>query len=141
MPYFRATGWGQEGWPFKLNCNRPDFVRSIFTADTRVKTNNKGKTKGKLTATLMVSNMGTEDAGKSVVRFYLSDNLTLDASDVELKTTKLGKLKQGKSKTVKLKSKLTESVTGKILLAVLDADCAVTESRETNNVSHSDQLP
>lgn len=108
-------------------------------ADVKTKVNKKGL-KVSLKITLMASNTGNVDAARSVVRYYLSDDAAL-GGDQELKPKKLGKLKVGKTKSLKVKLKTTTPLTGKYLIAVLDADGAVAETNELDNTVVSQPLP
>ena len=79
--------------------------------------------------------MGTLNAPSSRVNFYLSDDEAYDAGDTFLKSVSTGSIKVGASKAKKLSYSLPvdESATGRYVVAVIDAEGAVTESDEGNN--------
>jgi subtilase family serine protease len=83
-----------------------------------------------------VTNVGSAQAGASVVRFFLSSNFSLDAGDTQLDGSRnVGALAAGQtssgSTTVTLPASLA---TGPYyIIAMADADEQVAETRETNN--------
>ena len=83
-----------------------------------------------------VRNVGGDAAGDSIVRYYLSLNTTLDASDIEIAHTReVGPLAAGNA-TSSATTTLTlpTSVAGKYyLIVVADGANNVVESNETNN--------
>jgi len=97
----------------------------------------------KLRGTLLVTNVGDQPAGKTLLRFYLSADTTLDAGDLLLKEVKVKALKSGKTVKRKLKAKLPEGTTasGQFVLAVLDADGVLPEIDESDGVVASAVLP
>jgi hypothetical protein len=119
----------------------PELNGTWASATETCKTNKKGQTKCQLKATLLLTNTGTQDAGKSEVNYFLSNDNILDGADLQLKGKNVGKLKSGAAKTLKIKLKLTEPATGKYLIAIIDSGQAVTEQNETNNIVISDPLP
>jgi len=94
-----------------------------------------GRTLCKLKGSLTVTNIGTINAKKSVIRYYLSDDAVLDPGDAILKTSKFGKIKAGKSRTINFRHNLTGSISGKYLIAVLDIFDNIGETDENNNVT------
>ncbi len=89
---------------------------------------------------LDVFNPGTELAGRSVVRFYLSDNGTLGTDSTLLAENHIGPLKSQETRRVRITTALKSSASGKYVVAVLDANDAVVEIDELNNVVVSGPL-
>jgi subtilase family serine protease len=91
---------------------------------------------GSIAVTSTVQNSGTADASPSVLRFYLSTNLTLDSADLPLTTTRaVPALAPNASHTATTTLLLQSGKTGPYyLLLVVDADQAVAESVELNNM-------
>jgi subtilase family serine protease len=90
---------------------------------------------GSITVSSTVRNGGTTEAPASVVRFYLSTNLTLDSADVQLTTTRaVPALASDASHSATTTLVLPSNKIGAwYLLLVADADQAVRESIELNN--------
>jgi subtilisin family serine protease len=87
-------------------------------------------------ATDTVQNSGADPAGPSTTRFYLSANLSLDASDVLLASSRaVPGLAAGGSSTGSTAVTIPASTVPGVyyLFAVVDADGAVTEAQENNN--------
>ena len=99
--------------------------------------------KCKIKGTLNVENNGGQDAISSSVRFYLSDDDTYNAGDAFLKQISSGTVKVSKSMNKKLSYKLLSGVTasGKYVIAVIDADDAVQETNESDNVIAYGPIP
>ena len=129
-----TVGWLPDG---------PDLMAEAITVDTVCKLKKNGvQCKVKLWA--LIANRGNQDAGKSIYSVYLSDdNIFSPATDVKLKTKKLGKLKagrvQGQKQTIKLPRGWT--TTGKFIIVVLDEGNLVFEGNETNNLIIYGPLP
>ena len=90
------------------------------------------RVKGKLT----IKNVGTLPAPSSAVRFFVSDDPVYDTGDILLKKVSSGTIRAGGIKNMTLSCPvpaITYSVTGKYLIAVVDADNVVSETNETNN--------
>lgn len=100
-------------------------------------------TKCKINGTLNIENIGGQDAATSFVRFYLSDDNAYDAGDTFLKQVASGTVKVGKSVNKKLSYALPSGVTasGKYVIAVLDADDALRETDENDNVIAFGPIP
>ncbi len=149
--FFGGHGRGEFTMGLMSDLWRQEFVPSPVPAanltgawglvETKCKTNKKGVTKCQVKAQLLVTSAGNFDADKSLITYYLSDDPVVGAGDIELKPKKLGKMKVGKSKTVKVKLKLTEPPAGKFIIAVLDAGGVVPELSEADNLLVSDPLP
>jgi hypothetical protein len=94
------------------------------------------KQKTTLDGTLLVTNPGTGLASSSVVRFYLSATPTLSADALLLDEVRLAPLGPHQSVQVPFHVKLKKGqiATGMYLIAVLDADNAVAEINEDNNI-------
>ena len=107
----------------------PDFTGSWVSLVQSCK-----GSKCKIIGKLNIQNIGTESASSSV-RFYLSDDGIYDGGDSSLKDIKTGTLKVGKSKSMSLSYSFPSGVsaTDKYIIAVIDADNAVTETNESNN--------
>ena len=89
-----------------------------------------------ISVTDAVRNIGGDAAGESTVRYYLSLNPTLDASDIAIEQTRtagpLGVNVTSPTATTTLT--LPPGVAGKYyLIAVADGISAIAESIETNN--------
>jgi subtilase family serine protease len=85
-----------------------------------------------------ILNAGGEMAGPSTARFYLSSNVLLDASDIPLvETWAVASLAAGTSSTGSTPVTIPGSVVpgSYYLLGKADADAAVMESQEANNVA------
>lgn len=91
-----------------------------------------------------IQNIGTTNAGPSILRFYLSSNATLDnpgdtlIAESAIKGASLTKPAKGK-----LKARLPTGVevTGLYVIAVIDAENDIAECVETNNLSVLGPLP
>ena len=101
-----------------------------------VTTPSKGIAGGTITAVTTVKNAGAAAAGPSSVRFYLSTNLTLDGSDVQLDAVRaVPTLAPDGSHSASTVLALPAGSTGTFyLLMTADADGAVAEANESNNV-------
>jgi hypothetical protein len=106
------------------------------------KTTSSG-TKCKLEGTLAVENTGYNDLSSSSVYFYLSDDATYGPTDTYLKKKKTGKVKYENSKNITFTYKfpLGMTLTGKYIIAVLDATGKVLEVDEGNNTIVSGAIP
>jgi len=81
-----------------------------------------------------VKNAGAADAAPSVIRFYLSSNTQLDASDQALGERQVGMLAAGLSSTGTTSVTIPAGISGTwYVIAVADAGGAVAEASETNN--------
>jgi hypothetical protein len=123
-------------------CPNPDLTGSWNNLAHTCKVKPAGlqcKVKGKVT----VRNIGTANAPTSFVRFYLSDDEEFDDGDLFLKQVATGKVKTIKPKMKTLSAKLPLGLNGseKFILAVIDANNAVGECDETNNVVVFGPLP
>jgi subtilase family serine protease len=88
-----------------------------------------------ISVTDTVRSQGGEIAGASTVRFYLSLNLTYDASDTPLGDGRpVGPLGINVNNAATTQLTLPTGISGRYyIIAVADADGVVTESSETNN--------
>jgi|GEM_PF-1692278 len=114
----------------------PDLTGSWTTPVTQnCKTTTRGQ-KCTLKGTLTIENIGIRDASSTYVNFYLSDNGNFDQTDTPLKPFSTGKLKAGKSKSIKLNYNLPTgiSASGKYVIGVIDPDNLVAEANESNNI-------
>src|SRR5262249_14792660 len=93
----------------------------------------QGQGRSPLQGELEVTNPGVLTAAPSVIRFYLSDDATLDAGDVLLGEERLAPLGPGQSRRVHFRAQLGSSASGRYLIAVLDATNVVPEVNEANN--------
>ena len=80
-------------------------------------------------------NVGGGAAGDSTTRYYLSTNITFDASDVALGARTVGPLAAGATNTATATAVIPASTAAGsyYIIAVSDADGVVTETAETNN--------
>ncbi len=83
----------------------------------------------------IVKNTGTSASSQFKVKFYLSSNNSLDTNDLLIKEITVKSLKNDVSKTLNLSITLPSgiSVSGKYIIAFIDADGAVNEIDENNN--------
>jgi len=83
----------------------------------------------------MIQNIGDGDAGSMVVKYYLSDDDVFDGGDTLLKSDSLDKIIAGSvvPRTFKRTFAAGFSLSGKYIIAVVDANNAVVESNENNN--------
>jgi hypothetical protein len=88
----------------------------------------------KVVGILAVTNPGTRTAGRSVVQLFLSADQNLDGEDELVKTLDLRPLRAGRTVVKRIKATLHQSVSEKVLIAVLDATNVVDELNEANNV-------
>jgi len=105
--------------------------------------NTRSGPKCKLSGTLRVENQGNQAASPgALVYFYLSSDGTWDSGDSLLKQVAVGALKAGRSKTRKLRYRfpLGESAQGKYVIAWIDAEGAVAETNEANNIIVSEEI-
>jgi subtilisin family serine protease/subtilase family serine protease len=89
-----------------------------------------------ISASDTTTNQGGDSAGPSVTSFYLSTNLSLDASDVLLGSRSIPSLAAGASDTgaTSLPIPASTPAGGYYLISKADAGNAVAESLETNNM-------
>jgi hypothetical protein len=98
----------------------------------------------KISGKFKVWNPGAQKALSSKVRFFLSNDSTLEeANDILLKEIKVGSLNAGQTKTIFLQVNLPlgNSASDKFVIGLVDADNSVPEADETNNVTPSDMIP
>jgi hypothetical protein len=92
----------------------------------------------KVTATILYRNAGPDPSGRSKVKLYLSLNPRLDADDLSLGELRVGVLGPGATNMVRILATLPELPAGRYyLIAKVDADDQVVETRENNNTSSS----
>jgi subtilase family serine protease len=89
-----------------------------------------------MTVSITVRNGGSAEAGASVVRFYVSRDLTLDAADVALAAAPPVPALQPDASAAATTAVTLPAITAGpyYLLAVADGDQAVRERNELNNV-------
>lgn len=97
----------------------------------------------KLRGQVQVRNQGGRKATNSVLRFYLSADVTWGVEDLLLRETRVKALGRGKAQAKKLAVSLPPGMiaSGQFILAVIDDDRTVVESDETNNVLVFGPLP
>jgi len=113
--------------------NGPDLSGTWLPVTTKCKTK-KGITTCKVKARLQIANAGTTPSPTARVHYFLSNDNVLDDADQFLKQVATGKIKPGKLKKKTLSASRLGIVTGQYLIAVIDAENAVAESNENNNV-------
>ena len=88
-------------------------------------------------------NQGTGPSDASVTAFYLSTNTVIDGTDISLGTRAVGALAPGAtdSATTTLTVPATATVGNYYLLAKADANLAIAESNENNNVKTGSVIP
>jgi hypothetical protein len=100
-----------------------------------------GKGECRIQGRLDVTNPGTALAAASIVRFYLSNDETLDAADLAFDEAALDPLGPGETVRVRLRSEApTGTAAGRFVIAVLDATNVVPEINEANNVIISEAI-
>jgi hypothetical protein len=84
---------------------------------------------------LNIQNTGAKNAAASTVKCYLSDDNIFDDADTLLKQKSVTNIKAGESldKSLKYTFPYGETVTGKYIIAVIDADNTVVKTGEDNN--------
>ena len=97
----------------------------------------------RVTGTLKVSNLGTVRAGKSLTRFFFSEEPTLNSGYTVLKTKKTPALDGGGAQVIHVDLKLPSGVNGKgkFVVAQVDADAQVPEANERDNRAAFGPLP
>ena len=131
----KSSSPGLYVWPVRGGPG-PDLTGAWTTSLAQAcRTTRQGR-KCNVKGTFAVSNIGNRDAASTYVYFYLSDNGNFDQTDTPLKSFSTGKLKVGKSKSVKLNYNLTIgiSASGKYVIAVMDPENLVAETNENNNI-------
>ncbi len=88
-------------------------------------------------------NTGPVRAGKSITRFFFSDDPTLNAGYVVLKDKKVSGLNAGSEQLINVDLRLPSGVngSGKFVVAFVDADAQVAEGDEANNRAVFGPLP
>lgn len=124
------TTGGGGGWT-----SGADLTVAWLKSSARYSKTRRGTT-CKLSGRYKVSNVGIETVTtKTVVRFYLSDDLVLDPSDRVLgsKTVSTVRVKGSVQGSFQASLPAGVTATGKYLVAVVDADGLVAEPNEQNN--------
>lgn len=111
--------------------NLPDLVPQNLTAPTSAILGTN------ISVGCRVSNTGTSNAGASVVKFYLSTNVTYDVLDTYLGMQNVSAINTGNNSTITQSITLPNTITaGNFYLVFrVDADVQVTELNEANNNS------
>lgn len=118
---------------FKLRAGstggQADLVASFFGAPDNIKLDKK------YIAFVKEANQGTGNAGKHTISIYLSDDATLDGSDVLVGDEDVNNLKAGKDRMVPVQFELPEDADlgAAHLIVKVDSDGDVNESKENNN--------
>ena len=96
-----------------------------------------------LRGSFTVQNLGTTDAKKISVAYYLSADATLDSGDTLLRLKKVSRIRAGQemTRTVKLKLPAGVSASGKYVIALVDPDDALPDIDDTNNTVVSGPIP
>ena len=112
------------------------LAASMANRFTSVAAPSSGVSGTSITITDTIRNIGAVDAPASVVRFYLSVNLVLDASDVPLGGSRaVPVVSPNTSNTGSTTMTLPAGMVGNFyVLVVADGDQAVAESNEFNNL-------
>lgn len=114
-----------------------------WTSLTQSCKNNRKGIKCKVTGKIIIQNIGDQVARPSKVRTYISDDSTYDGGDTLLKQIATGKMKPGKStkKTFSYSFPYTVSISGKYIIALIDAENTVIETDERDNILVFGPLP
>jgi uncharacterized delta-60 repeat protein len=91
--------------------------------------------------TVTIANSGARPAAKTTVRFYASDDATLDAGDDLVAEAALPAVAGGGSRVVALKGKTAVPLAGRRVLAVVDEAGLVAERHEANQLAASAVIP
>jgi len=112
----------------------PDLT-GTWTSLIQTCKDSKNGTRCKVKGKLNIQNIGTKNAASSIVKFYLSDDNTFDAADTYLKQVSIKNIITGESsdKNFKYAFPYGETLAGKYIIAVVDADNTVFEANEDNN--------
>jgi uncharacterized repeat protein (TIGR02543 family) len=147
------TGWsgdctGTESCTVTMNRNRtatatfqilvldgPDLTGEWGYLPQTCKNTRSGQ-KCTLKGTLTIRNSGNRDSIPTDVNFYLSDDGVTYQEGDWLKRISLGKIKRGRSKSLKFSYSfpVPQSAKGRYIIAVLDRDDLVEEIDKTNNI-------
>lgn len=97
----------------------------------------------RLNGSLTVINQGTLDAPSSLMRVYLSNDATLDPTDMLIKEQTVRPIRMGTSRKVTLAISLPLGITagGKYVIAHLNADGSIPEPDTANNIVVTGPLP
>ena len=99
--------------------------------------NSNAQVANSIIGTFNVRNEGDANAASTTVRFFLSNDATLDAGDTLLTQVASGNVQSGGGgvKSIPLNAQLPNgsSAVGKFVIAVVDAENIVVENNETNN--------
>jgi hypothetical protein len=137
----------ESGWsdPFTVTISAvgPDLTGEWTSPVIQTCKNTRKGQKCTIKGTFTVNNIGNRDASSTYVGFYLSDDDTYDEGDTQLKQSSTGKIKVGRSKSIKLSNSFPvgQTATDKYIIAVIDGGNSVAEIDETNNIKPSDQIP
>jgi hypothetical protein len=132
-----GTKYFSEGPPWSFTTTQtplPDLTGKWDSLSQTCKNTSKGN-KCSLNGKFTIQNIGNKDAPSSTVKFYLSDNNTYNEGDTLLRQVPTGNITASGSLTgnIKLNLPTGQTASGKYVIAVIDADNAVTESNEANN--------
>ena len=124
----------------------PADLEGTWGSLTQTCTSTTGGIRCKLKGTLVVENTGYKDVPGipySYVNFYLSDDGLFDPGDTYLKRMLIGKVLFDGSKNIAFayQFSLGVSVSGKYIIAVLDANSKVRKSMRSNNTVVSVVIP
>lgn len=105
--------------------------------------NRKAAGRSGLTASLAVANTGSQDASSYSVRFYLSPVDVVTPESILVKNARVPRQRKGRTArlSVNYASGPRTDLIGWRLIAVIDADNAVTEQRESDNLAVTAPLP
>jgi uncharacterized repeat protein (TIGR01451 family) len=113
----------------------PDLTGNWASAAQQCKTT-KSVATCSIHGSVNIINQGPGNAGASIVRFYLSTDVSLSADDLLLGQAPVPALPRGQSAVIKMKPVLQAgtNASGKFVIAVIDADNVVAEGDKSNNV-------
>jgi len=114
----------------------PDLTGEWTVSITQPCKNTSKGQKCTVKGTFTINNVGNRDASSTYVNFYLSDDEAYDEGDTPLKQSSTGKIKVGRSKSIKLSYTFPvgQSATDRYILVVIDGANSVAEIDETNNI-------
>ena len=121
----------------------PDLGGSWIIPVTQTCKNTRSGPKCTIKGTLQIVNNGNRDAAATHVDFYLSDNATYEDGDTPLKSVSTGKIKVGRSKSIKLSLSLPvrQTANDKYIIAFIDRENTLVELDKANNIIVSDAIP
>jgi hypothetical protein len=136
-------GDGSDIGAYEAQCLLADLTGIWSKVAQTCSINSHGQLSCRVKGRLTVRNIGIADAPSSLVNYYLSTDATFDGGDTPLKQATTGIVHPGRPRNRTFSADLPPSVSGsgRFILAVINADSAVAECDEANNVIAFGPLP